>query len=267
MGRDHAAHSGSRGDLARARTVHVHVRLGLIAREADLTEEHVNPAGAFDDRVAQVGVARVEQGHEALGILLGGSFDAQAVRLNRVQGAVGADRHGTDPVGLAQLHVGEGEFDLVCLIVRGVFDLAHAAQRLGGTVQGQRGCGRSRAPLAINLEGDDVAHVVGVAVRQREGVELARAHMSPQRAERPRPHVAHEREGPFFPRSRVDAASLNQVGRCRRLRARHRTGSADNSQLHAIPPPVFTRATEPTSGPRKRRARRGNASEAPVARN
>ena len=184
-----------------------------------------------------------------------------------MQGAVGADRHGAHLVGLTQLHVGEGEFNLVCLVVRGTFDLAHATHRLGGTVQGQRRCGRSRAPLAVDLQGDDVAHVVGVAMGQREGVELARAHVRPQRPEGTGTHIAHEREGPFFPRSRVHASGLNKVGRCRRLRPRHRTGSANNSQLHAIPPPVFTRATEPTSGPRKRRARRGNASEAPVAKN
>ena len=184
-----------------------------------------------------------------------------------MQGAVGADRHGSDPVGLAQLHVGKGEFDLVRLVVRGIFDLAHAAQRLGGTVQGQRGCGRSRTPLAVDLQGNDVAHVVGVAMGQREGIELARAHVRPQCTEGTGTHIAHEREGPFFPRSRVHASGLNKVARCRRLRPRHRTGSANNSQLHAIPPPVFTRATEPTSGPRKRRASRGNASEAPVARN
>ena len=184
-----------------------------------------------------------------------------------MQGAVGADRHGTNLVGLAQLHVGKGEFSLVRLVVRSAFDLAHATHRLGGTVQRQRRCGCSRPPLAIHLQGDDVTHMIGVTVGQRQGVQLARAHVRPQRTEGTGAHVAHERERPFFPRSRVQASGLNKVRRCRRLRARHRTGSADNSQLHAIPPPVFTRATEPTSGPRKRRARRGNASEAPVARN
>ena len=184
-----------------------------------------------------------------------------------MQGAVGADRHGTDLVDLAQLHVSKGEFKLVRLIIRSVFELAHATHRLGGTVQGQRGCGCSRTPLAIHLQGDNVTHMVGVTVGQHQGVERARAHMRPQRTEGTGAHVTHERERPFVPRSRVQASGLNKVGRSRRLRARHRTGSADDGELHAIPPPVFTRATEPTSGPRKRRARRGNASEAPVARN
>ena len=193
----------------------MHVALGLVAREADLAEEHVNAARPLDDRVAQVGVPRVEQRHQALRIILGGPLDAQAKCLDRMQGAVGADRHGTNLVGLAQLHVGENEFSLVCLVVRGAFDLAHATHRLSGTVQGQRRCGRPRAPLAVDLQGDDVAHMVRVTMGQRQCVELTWAHVRPQRAEGTGTQVAREREGPLLPRSRVQASGLNKVGRGR----------------------------------------------------
>ena len=60
-------------------------------------------------------------------------------------------------------------------------------------------------------ERDDVAHVIGMAVRQRQGIQLARAHVNPQRAKGARPHVAHERKGTLHPREGIDAARLHQI--------------------------------------------------------
>ena len=39
----------------------MHVGLGLIRGEAHLAEEHIGPARALNNRVAQVGVTRIEQ--------------------------------------------------------------------------------------------------------------------------------------------------------------------------------------------------------------
>ena len=185
-----------------------------------------------------------------------------------MQGAERTNRHRANLVGLPHLQVSESKFSLVALILRGALDLTDTMHRLRGPKQGHgpQGAGAG-TPLAVDLQRDDVTHVVGVAVRQYQGVKLARAHVRPQRPKRTRSQVAHERKHAFPARLGVDAARLNEVGGCGGLRPRHRACRTNDGQLHAIPPPVLTRTTDPTSGPRKRLARRGKASDAPVARN
>ena len=143
-----------------------------------------------------------------------------------------------------------------------------AMHRLRGPKQGYgpQGAGAG-TPLAVHLQRNDVTHMVGMAVRQGQRIQVTRAQVRPQRPKGPRTQVTHERKHAFPARLRVDAARLNEVGGCGGLGPRHRACRTDDGQLHATPPPVLTRTTDPTSGPRNRLARRGKASDAPVSRN
>ena len=267
MGGEHPLGACPPRDLARPTAVHVHVRLGLIGGEAHLTQQQIHAAGALNDRFAQVGIAGVEQSHRARRILLRRPLDAQAESLNRMQRAIRAHGQGTHLVGVTKAKLGECKLALVSLGLRRALDLPDARECLRGPEQRQRRAGGTRPPLAIHLQGNDVAHVVRVTVRQGQRVQVPGTHVPPQGTEGARADVTHERERPFLPRGPITSAGLNQVGGCGRFRTRHGTGRTDDGELHAIPPPVRTRPTDPTSGPRKRLANSGKASEAPVARN
>ena len=190
----------------------MHVGFGLIRGEAHLAKEHIGPARALNNRVAQVGVTRIEQDDAARRIFLRRALDAKTERLHGVQGTERLDRHRTNIVGVAQAKLRECKLPLVGLALRRALDLTHTVERLARPEQGHGpNRARTRPPLAVHLQRDDVAHMIGMAVRQRQGIQLARAHVNPQRAKGARPHVAHERKGTLHPREGIDAARLHQV--------------------------------------------------------
>ena len=165
MGGDHAPDPSPRRESPRAQTVHMHVGLGGFRGKANLTQEDVDTGCPLDDRVAQIGIARVKQGHTAGRIILGRPLNTQTKSLNRVQGVERTNRHRANLVGLPHLQVSESKFSFVALILRGALDLTDAMHRLRRPKQGHgpEGTGAG-TPLAVHLQRNDVTHMVGMAV-------------------------------------------------------------------------------------------------------
>ena len=248
--------------------VHVNPADLIGLSEAHLGKQQIDAASALENRRGLIGVPREEERNPRIGIALGGPLDARAEGLDRMHSGEGREGHRTDPVGSPRAHREDRELAGVVIGEARAVDLTDALHRADRPRQEQRPQVRPGAPAPMDLQGDDVPHVIGMRVRQDHRIQVARIDVAPQRPEGSRPELQRDVPRPHFARHRIRALGLDEIARGRRRRTRHRTRRTDDRQPHA---PVSVESiaissTRATSGPKKRRARRGKDSPAPVVR-